>query len=130
MVLLLSTLIIVIMSMALAAFGQMHTETLLNACKEKTQVMKLIQGKPEVVGEKIAGLCHGYLVGVYDALVESKVICAPSDLPTPEYLYSVLQTLLEGRTFGLCKVSRRGHPGRLPARIRVRRKEKVRNRTT
>ena len=105
MVLLLSTLIIpiIIIPIIPAAFGQMRTETLLNACKEKTQVMKLIQGKPEVVGEKIAGLCHGYLVGVYDALVESKVICAPSDLPTPEYLYSVLETFLKIEPSGSAK---------------------------
>ena len=99
----LSAFMIVIMSTAPVAFGQMHTEALLNSCKEKTQVMKLIQGKPEVVGEKIAGLCHGYLVGVYDALIESKMICTPSDAPTPEYLYSVLQTFLKLEPSGSAK---------------------------
>lgn len=110
MILLLSALMIVIISMAPAAFGQMRTERLLNACKEKTKVMKLIQGKPEVVGEKIDGLCHGYLVGIYDALVENKVICTPSDPPTPEHLYSVLETYLKvepsGSTKGAVEVTR------------------------
>ncbi len=72
------------MSIVPAAFGQMRTEERLNTCKEKTLVGKRIQGKAEVVGEKMNEFCHGYLVGIYDALIESKMICTPSNSPTPE----------------------------------------------
>jgi hypothetical protein len=94
MVLLLSVFMMILLCMPGETPGQMRTETLLSACKEKTQVMKFIQGKPEVVGDRLDGLCHGYLVGVYDSLVERRIICAPPNNPTPEYLYSVLQRYL------------------------------------
>ena len=68
--------------------------TLLDACKQKTNVVERVSGKLETVGEKMDELCHGYLVGAYDALIESRSICAPNDPPSPEYLLSILELYL------------------------------------
>jgi hypothetical protein len=78
-----------------SAFGQLRTETLLDSCKRKTQVWESVQGKPQPVGEKIDGLCHGYLIGVYDASIDTKAVCAPGNPPSPEYLLSVVETYLK-----------------------------------
>ncbi len=78
-----------------SAFAQLRTDALLDACKHKTQLWESVQGKPQPVGEKIDGLCQGYLVGVYDSSIESKALCNPSSPPTAEYLLSVVETYLK-----------------------------------
>src|SRR5712664_3450979 len=94
---LLSTLLL---GVADSSFGQLRKQALLDACKRITQVHESVEGKPQPVGEKIDGLFHGYLVGVYDSSIESKAICAAGDPPSPEYLLSVVETYLKAEPAG------------------------------
>ncbi len=88
-------LAVVLFGVVDSALAQLRTDALMDACKQKTQVWERVEGKLQAVGEKIDGTCRGYLVGAYDALIESKAICAPGDPPSPEYLVSVLETYLK-----------------------------------
>jgi hypothetical protein len=82
----------VLIGLPAAAAAEMSTEALLKACREKVQAVEVIEGKPQVVGEKLNELCHGYLVGVYEAMTRSGSICSSAEPATPEYLLSVVQT--------------------------------------
>ena len=83
----------VIFFSALAA-ADMPTASLVKACKEKTQAVEVIEGKAQVVGEKLNELCHGYLLGIYEVMIRGTMICAPAEPATPDYLLSVVQTYL------------------------------------
>jgi hypothetical protein len=74
----------VLLLTAVPSVAQLRIDALLNHCKQKVQVLELLQGKPQVVGEQIAGLCEGYLVGTYDALIDRKLICAPDAAPSTD----------------------------------------------
>lgn len=72
-----------------AAQADVSGRQLVDKCKEKTPVMQRVDGKLTVVGERLDGYCEGYLLGVYGALVQSGIICAPSNEVTGDYLKSV-----------------------------------------
>jgi hypothetical protein len=80
-----------------SASAQTRTDALLKSCSQKTVVWGRVDGKLEVVGHGMNGLCQGYLIGVYEAMLTSKAICAPAEAPTPEFLFVYSPNVFEGR---------------------------------
>jgi hypothetical protein len=66
------------------------------ACNDKTKVFKVVDGKTQMVGEHLDGLCRGYLEASFDAFQvgQERVVCVVGSRPSSEYLASVFQIYL------------------------------------
>lgn len=89
-------LILLFLLFPLPARADITAGQLFDRCQKRTKVMERVNEKLTTVGEHLDSYCEGYLIGVYNALMESKIICAPpKEVPNSEYLKSVFEFFLK-----------------------------------